>query len=85
MFKKNLPEGKGLHIIPCNSIHMCFMNFPLDIVFIDRDMKVVSIIEKIKPWKVSKIISGAYSVLELPAGTIAGTSTVVGDKLSIEE
>ncbi len=81
MFKKSLPFGKGLHIIPCNSIHMCFMNFPLDIIFLSKDMEIINIVEGIKPWKISKIISGAHSVLELPAGTVAKTSSVVGDKL----
>ncbi len=85
MFKKNLPAGKGLHIVPCNSIHMCFMNFPLDIIFLSKDLEILSTVEGIKPWRISRIISGSHSVLELPAGTIARTSTVVGDKLSIEE
>ena len=85
MFKKELPQGAGLHIIPCNSIHMCFMNFPLDIIFLSNDLEILSIIEGIKPWKVSKIISKANSVLELPIGTIAKTSSAVGDKLTITE
>ncbi|NLL04747.1 MAG: DUF192 domain-containing protein [Clostridiaceae bacterium] len=81
MFTKELPQGDGLHIIPCNSIHMCFMSFPLDVIFLNENMEIVSIIEGIRPWKVSKIVSKANSVLELPAGTIAKTSSTVGDKI----
>jgi len=81
MFKKELSLGRGLHITPCNSIHMCFMNFPLDIIFLNRNNEIVSIIEGIKPWKFTNIIPHAYSVLELPEGTIDITSSYVGDKI----
>ncbi|TYQ17662.1 UNVERIFIED_CONTAM: hypothetical protein Cloal_0020 [Acetivibrio alkalicellulosi] len=81
MFKKYLPLGQGLLITPCNSIHMFFMKFPLDIVFIDKGQTVVYTIENITPWKCSKIIKTSYSVLELPVGTIKNTQTTVGDKI----
>lgn len=84
-FKKVLPEGHGLMITPCNSIHMFFMRFPIDVVFIDSSNKVVYIIEGIRPWRVSKIISKAKSVLELPYGTVAVTDTHVGDQLEVSE
>lgn len=85
MFTKELPMGKGLHITPCNSIHMCFMNFPLDIIFLNKNMEIVSIIEGIKPWKVSKIVSKANSVLELHTGTISKSASTVGDKIIISK
>jgi uncharacterized membrane protein (UPF0127 family) len=61
------------------------MYFPLDIIFLSYDLEILSIIEGIKPWKVSKIISKANSVLELPIGTSAKTSSAVGDKITITE
>ncbi len=85
MFTKELPVGKGLYIIPCNSIHMCFMSYPLDIIFINKSMEIVSIVEGIKPWKVSKIVLKANSVLELPTGTIAKTASTIGDKIIISK
>lgn len=83
MFKENLPPGTGLLIDPCNSIHMFFMRFPLDVVFIDEDQNVVHLIENILPWKCSKIIWKSHSVLELPIGTIRNTFTKIGDKLKL--
>lgn len=80
--KKNFPEGCGLLITPCNSIHMFFMRFPIDAVFIDKDQTVLYIDESIKPWKISKVIRKSCSVLELPAGTAPATGTKPGDKLS---
>lgn len=78
---KELPAGTGLHIVPCNSIHMFFMKIPLDIVFLDSSNTVIHLIKDIKPWRVTKIIHKAHSVLELPAGTIESSQTMAGDGL----
>ncbi|NLD46588.1 MAG: DUF192 domain-containing protein [Clostridiaceae bacterium] len=84
MPKTSLSLGSGLLITPCNSIHMFFMKFPIDAVFIDKDYNIIYMIENFMPWKCSKIIKHAHSVLELPAGTINRTMTSVGDKLRRE-
>lgn len=81
--KKDLAPGCGLLITPCNSIHMFFMRFPIDAVFIDKDQAVLYIEEGIKPWRVSKTVKKSRSVLELPAGTAAATGTRPGDRLEI--
>ncbi len=82
-FKKELPADHGLLITPCNSIHMFFMRFAIDAVFIDANGAVVYIEEGIKPWRVSRIVRNAESVLELPAGTVSSTGTVKGDQLNL--
>jgi uncharacterized membrane protein (UPF0127 family) len=82
--KKSLPRGHGLLITPCNSIHMFFMRFSIDAVFIDSNNKVIYIEECIRPWRVSKIVRKAKSVLELPAGTVSDTDTRMEDQLEIE-
>ena len=79
--KRDLPKGCGLLITPCNSIHMFFMRFPIDAVFIDENRIVLYIKEGIKPWNISKIIGRSRSVLELPAGTVSATGTKPGDRL----
>lgn len=83
MGKKTLQPGSGLLIKPCNSIHMFFMHFPIDAVFLNSDNKVVHIIEGIMPWRVSPVIRQARSVLELPVGTVESSSTDVGDRLEV--
>ncbi len=82
--KKDLPAGSGLLITPCNSIHMFFMRFPIDAVFIDKDGLVLHIEEGIRPWRVSKVVKKSRSVLELPSGTAAATGTKPGDRLEFE-
>lgn len=83
MGKKNLETGSGLLITPCNSIHMFFMKFPLDIVFLDRSNTVLYMVAGIKPWRVTKIVNNAHSVLELPARAIEASGTQPGDTLEI--
>ncbi len=85
MGEKALPKDCGLLIVPCNSIHMFFMKFPLDLVFIDGSNTVLHTVEGIKPWRVSKIVPGARGVLELPVGAISASGTQKGDILSLVE
>ncbi|MGB2579243.1 hypothetical protein AAIR98_001162 [Elusimicrobium simillimum] len=68
--RANLPEGYGMLITNCNGIHMFFMRFAIDAVFLDYEGKVLAILRDFKPWRVSKMYWGAKNVLELPAGTV---------------
>ena len=79
MFKGRI-RGDGLLIRPCNSIHTFFMKFNLDVVFLSRDFKVVKIIRRMPPWRMSKVYFNAFQVLELKAGTLTD-KLVEGDYL----
>lgn len=82
MFRKELPQEDCLIILQCNSIHTCFMNFALDIIFLNKENKVVHLIEGIKPYRFSPIIKEACFVVELAPGCIKRSHTEVGDILS---
>ncbi len=82
MFASSLPQGGGLVIEPCNSIHMFFMRFPLDVLFLDAQERVVFMYRGIKPWRVGRLVRGAKAAIELPAGTIDETGTQLGDKIT---
>ncbi|CEG26046.1 hypothetical protein BN1002_00885 [Bacillus sp. B-jedd] len=84
MFTKNLPAGHGLLIQPCQSIHSFFMNYPIDVVYLDGKDEIVGIDENFMPSQIGKIRREAASVLELPAGTIRNTDMKVGHCLSIK-
>lgn len=84
MMAPPLPEGGGLVIDPCNSIHMFFMRYPLDVLFVDKDGLVVFMYAGIKPWRVGRIVKGAKLAVELPVGAIAASKTEVGDKVVME-
>lgn len=83
MFKKELKKGEALIIKPCNSIHTFFMNFPIDVVFMNKNDKVVKVIERMKPYRISKIYFKANYVIELPVDTIKSSKTAEGDIIEI--
>jgi uncharacterized protein len=76
---KMLAEGDGLWIVPCNSIHSFWMKFEFDAIFLDKNLRVVHLMQEMKPWRISKLVFAAHSVLEVPAGLIARSATEVGD------
>jgi uncharacterized membrane protein (UPF0127 family) len=78
-----LAPSEGLWISPCNSIHMFFMRFPIDAIFIDERLQVTRVCEDVKPWRIARGGKHAHSVLELPPGKAAFFNIRVGDKLQI--
>ena len=82
--KKGLDPGTGLLIVPSQAVHTVGMRFTIDVVFIDRKWKVIHLRPEMVPYRLTSIHWRARCVLELPAGAIAKSSTVVGDDLSIE-
>lgn len=80
MFSTDLPEGDGLLIAPCNSIHTFFMLYSLDVLFLDRDFKIVKAVYDLRPWRMSWIYFNAHQVLEMKAGTLK-KDLKTGDKL----
>ncbi len=80
---KSLPEGVGMLITPCKSVHTFFMRFPIDVVYLDREMRVVALYENVPKGKTLPYHKTAYSVLELPAGTINVTGTEAGHLIKL--
>ena len=80
----SLERGDGLWISPTQAIHMFFMKFALDVVYLDRKLKVVKTLTNLKPWRISACFS-AHSVLELPVGVIEASRTERGDQLAFEK
>ena len=73
--------GEGLWIERSPSIHMFFMRYAIDAVFVANDGRVTKVVPNLKPWRVVWWAPGARDCLELPAGTVADTSIHVGDEL----
>ena len=84
MFRPALPAGHGIAITPCSSIHMFFMRFPIDVAFVDRDGVVRRAYHGIRPWRMSRVVRGARTAYELPAGTLAGAGVERGSRLRLE-
>ena len=78
--RQQLLPGQGLWIVPCEAIHTFGMNFHIDAIFLSRDRRVVKLYRELPPGRLAGSLT-CYSVLELPAGTIAATQTEPGDQL----
>lgn len=65
-------------------MHMLFMRFPIDIVFLDSHGTVIKINRGLKPWRLSSLVWGAHKALELAAGATARSQTVEGDEIALE-
>jgi len=79
-----LPGGQGLWIEGAPSIHMFFMRYPIDAVFVDGRGTVVRIVERLRPWRIVAWARGARDCLELPAGAARVAGINVGDELRLE-
>jgi uncharacterized protein len=79
--RKRLPSGHGLLIEPTWSVHTWFMRFPIDVVFLDRDLTVLKIRKHMGPWRTAARFR-ARSALELAAGESDRLHLEVGDQLA---
>lgn len=83
--REGLDAGEGLMLRPCRGIHMLGMSFPLDVAFLDSRGGVVASYHGLGPGGRSRWHAEALDALELPAGTLAATSTVEGDTIVCTE
>ena len=81
--RDGLEPGTGMLIDAAPSVHMFFMRFPIDVVFLDRDRTVVGVRHGLRPWRVAGA-RRAVAALELPAGAAASAGVEAGDVLAIE-
>ncbi len=81
--RRGLKKDEALIIKPCNSIHTFFMRFPIDVLFIDRENKVIKALSAIKPFRLSGIYINASFAIELPSGVILESLTSEGDEIAI--
>lgn len=80
---KNLMADEVMWIEPCKSIHTWFMRFPIDAVFVNQNLQVVTLKSNIHPWRLVWPNWQATSVFELPQGTIAKKNIESGDQLYV--
>ena len=80
--KRSLGSDEGVLLRPAGSVHTFFMRFPIDIVFLDRDGRVLRIAESVRPWRTAAA-RGAKAVLELRAGECARRRLLTGDVVEV--
>jgi uncharacterized membrane protein (UPF0127 family) len=84
MFRRRLESGQGLWLTGTNGIHMFFMRFPIDAVFLDKRRRVVKVYRRLPRWVgMVPLVWGADSVVELPAGAVDSLDLRRGEQLEI--
>lgn len=80
--RRSLPSGEGMLLRPERAIHTAFMRFPIDAIFLNRDMEVMEIVADLRPWRAASV-RGAYAILELAAGEASRLGLGAGDRLGL--
>jgi uncharacterized protein len=83
MGRKTLSEGGGLIIRPCSSVITFFMRFPIDVLFVDANGRVVHMVYAMRPWRTGRLVRASRYVVELPTGVLKATETALGDTIEI--
>ncbi len=78
---RRLPRGRGMLMRPTWFVHTAFIRFPVDVIFLDRDLTVLAVTEHMQPWRTAGHLR-AHSVLKLAAGESAALALRVGDRLA---
>jgi uncharacterized membrane protein (UPF0127 family) len=82
MFRQSFPPGRdALLLYPCRAVHSFFMRFPIDLILVDKEWRVVNVCRMMKPGSVNIYSSAVTGCVELPAGAIDHSNTATGDQL----
>jgi uncharacterized protein len=81
--RRGLEQGEGLLLRPAASIHTFFMRFPIDTVWVDRDLNVLKVSHDVAPWRTAAC-KGAKGVVEMAAGEAKRLGVSAGDKLTLQ-
>jgi uncharacterized protein len=81
--RMRLRSDEGLWTFPCRGIHTFGLMFPIDLIYLDANLRVIHLVESLGPLRMSPIRMNSESVLELPPRSIYGSGTQLGDQLMI--
>jgi uncharacterized protein len=81
IFRKEPKTGEGLLFYKCNSIQTFWMRFAIDVIFLDKNNKILSLFKGLAPFRVTPFIKGADKVLELRKSSIKNSGISKGDML----
>lgn len=81
--RKVFLPGQAIILEPCNSVHTFFMRFPIDVLFLDKNYRIVKVLRNFCPNRISTIYWNSVRVVELPAGRLNLTNTQAQDQLQL--
>lgn len=85
MGRKSLAPNEALWLRPCSSIHTFWMRFAIDVIYLDRQLQVIKLIENLRPFRLTFPAKHTASVIEMSANSISQHNLRVGDILRVEK
>src|SRR5215470_19716512 len=71
MFRRRLAQTEALWLRPCNGVHTFWMLFAIDVIFLDQQLRIVKLVENLRPFRLTSPHLAAHSVVEMSAYTIS--------------
>lgn len=84
LWRPALSSGEGLLIRPCKGVHTFLMRYPIDVIFLNRQNRVIHTVPNLRPQRVTRVLLRSQTVLELPAGTVMASGTAAGNEIVFE-
>jgi uncharacterized membrane protein (UPF0127 family) len=88
MLRGRFPNGSAMFFTPAKpgryGIHMFFVRFPIDLIYLDSKSVVVELRQGLKPWRIYRPKIIANSLIELPEGTILRSNVEIGHKVTLQ-
>ena len=81
--RTRLGPDTALILAPCSAVHTCFMQFPIDVVFVQRNGEVAKVVRNLRPWRIAAAF-GAFAAIELASGAADASGTTRDDLLHVE-
>ncbi len=81
--RRRLAPAEALWLRPCNGVHTWWMHYAIDVIFLDRELRIVKLVENMRPFRLTAPHREARSVLEMTAHSISHANLKVGDQLEI--
>jgi uncharacterized membrane protein (UPF0127 family) len=78
--RDSLDLSSALVLFPCWAVHTIGMRFAIDVIFVDRQGRILKMVSDLGPWRTA-IMPRAHAVIELPAGRLRCQDVAVGDRL----
>lgn len=85
LFTKELPEGHGMWLVPCSSIHTFGMRYAIDVIYLNKKQKVIKLVKQLEPNRFAPFSFQTRSIVEIPAGALDRLDIAVHDDLEMIE